>query len=184
MGLGVAGAAKNAQVQSGILLSDFARLPAPLTGRPAGGKSVRPQARPGPKSRAYHASSHLLLHNQPLAIDHRGPQPLLSSTRLPDTTMDATTVHNPTAPSPALIPHVPILPLDDRFITSLTSPLLQVLFGMVRNRSPAAQAMCCLVDLPTASKPFVSLMPGGLAQTRHVGIVEFLSPGPSFLLRK
>ncbi len=84
-------------------------------------------------------------------------------------------MHNLIAPSSALIPHVPTLPLDDRFITSLTSPPLQVLFGMLRNRSPAAQNMCCLVELPTASKPFVSLMPGGLAQTLHVGIVELLS---------
>ena len=46
---------------------------------------------------------------------------------------------------------------------------------MLRNRSPAAQNMCCLVELPTATKPFVSLMPGVLAQTLHVGIVELLS---------
>ena len=165
-------------IKYGALL-DPARfpLPAPPTGRPAGGKSVGPPARPDPKSRASHASTHLFLHNQPLAIDHRGPQPPLSSTRLPDTTMDATTVHNPTAPSPALIPHVPTFLLDDRFITSLTSPPLQVLFGMARSRSPVAKTMCCLVDLPTAtaSKPFVSLMPGRLAQTLHVVIVEFLS---------
>jgi hypothetical protein len=45
-----------------------------------------PAARPDPKSRASHASTHLFLHNQPRAIDHRGPQPLLSSIRLPDIT--------------------------------------------------------------------------------------------------